>query len=274
MTKNILIAGAALILLTLAAGCGQVTPSGPNPATARAMTLYAVLTESAHNLNNPSPTVANTAVPVIPTATPTPAATATSAVTILPSVTPTSSQLATPCYRAFFVKDVTIPDYTALNPGDTFVKTWRLKNTGTCDWAADTSIGFFSGTQMGGLSSQSLGLIVAVGDQIDISLTLKAPTDPGTYTGYWMLLTPSGGRFGIGDAGDQSFWVLITVKNGTTTPSVTNTLGTPTNTGIPTATRTPTATPSRTPLPTYTQTQTRNAATQTYCTGYPTSNGC
>jgi hypothetical protein len=232
------------------------------------MTLYAVLTESAHNLNNPSPTMSNTAVPVIPTSTPTSAATATSAVTILPSVTPTSSQLATPCYRAFFVKDITIPDYTALNPGETFVKTWRLKNTGTCDWAADTSIGFFSGTQMGGPSSQSLGQIVAVGDQIDISLTLKAPTDPGTYTGYWMLRTPSGGRFGIGDAGDQSFWVLIVIKSGTTTPTLSATAGTPANT------RTPTATPSLTPLPTYTQTQTQNPATQTYCKGYPTSNGC
>jgi hypothetical protein len=277
MTKNIQLAGVVLILLILAAGCGQVTPSGQNPATARAMTLYAVLTESAHNLNNPSPTLSaatNTAVSGIPTSTPTPAATATSAVTILPSVTPTSSKLATPCYRAFFVKDVTIPDYTAMNPGETFVKTWRLRNNGSCDWAADTSIGFFSGTQMGGPSSQSLGQIVAVGDQIDISLTLKAPTDPGTYTGYWMLLTPSGGRFGLGDAGDQSFWVLITVRSGTTTPSVTNTLGTPTNTGIPTATRTPTATPSLTPLPTYTQTQTQNAATQTYCTHYPTADGC
>lgn len=254
MTKNILIAGAALILLILAAGCGQVTPSSPNPATARAMTLYAVLTESAHNLNNPSPTIFNTAVSIIPTGTPTSAATATSAVTILPSVTPTSSQLATPCYRAFFVKDVTIPDYTALNPGETFVKTWRLKNTGTCDWAADTSIGFFSGTQMGGPSSQSLGLIVAVGDQIDISLTLKAPTDAGTYTGYWMLLTPSGGRFGIGDAGDQSFWVLITVRSGTTTPTVTKTLGTVTATLIPTMTKTPTitSTPTQTRTPSLT----------------------
>ncbi|MGD0173684.1 MAG: NBR1-Ig-like domain-containing protein [Anaerolineales bacterium] len=260
MTKNILLVGAALILFILAAGCGQITPSGPNPATARAMTLYAVLTESAHNLNNPSPTIANTAVPVIPTGTPTSVATATSAVTILPSVTPTSSQLATPCYRAHFVKDVTIADYTVINPGDTFIKTWRLTNNGSCDWAADTSIGFFSGTQMGGPSSQSLGQIVAVGDQIDISLTLKAPTDPGTYTGYWMLLTPSGGRFGIGDAGDLSFYVLIVVKSSTTTPTLSATAGTPSNTSTPTTTRSPTPVPTstrtRTPLVTSTPTPT------------------
>ncbi len=125
MTRKILIAGAVIIFLILAASCGPVTPSGPNPATARAMTLYAVLTESAHNLNNPSPTLpaaTNTSIPGIPTSTPTSAVTATSAVTQLPSVTPTSSLLPTPCYRAFFVKDVTIADYTVINPGATFVK--------------------------------------------------------------------------------------------------------------------------------------------------------
>jgi len=276
MTKNILLVGVAFILFVLAAGCGPITPSGPNPATARAQTLYAVLTESAHNLNNPSPTAAvatNTAVPAIPTSTPLPANTATSAVTLLPSVTPTSSLLPTPCYRAFFVKDVTIPDYTALNPGDTFVKTWRLKNTGSCDWTADTSIVFFSGTQMGGPSSQNLGQVVAVGDQIDISITLKAPTDVGTFTGYWMLRTPAGGRFGIGDAGDQSFWVLIVIKGGTTTPTLTPTLGTPTITKTPTGTRTPSLTPSATPLPTWTHTPTPNL-TQTACVAYPPPGGC
>ncbi len=276
MTKNIAIAGAAFFLLVLTAGCGPITPSGPNPATERAMTLYAILTESSHNQNNPSPTAAvvNTPIPAIPTDTPVPAATATPAATALPSVTPTSSLLPTPCYRAYFVKDVTIADYTVINPGATFIKTWRLQNTGSCDWSADTSLVFFSGTQMGGPSAQSLGQIVAVGDTIDLSVTLVAPTDAGTYTGYWMLRTSAGGRFGIGDAGDQSFWALIVVKSSTTTPTLTPTTGTPANTNVPTNTRTLTATPSLTPLPTSTRTPTKNSATQTYCTGYPSAGGC
>jgi hypothetical protein len=273
MIKNVRLMGVAVLLLALAAGCGP-NPSTPNPATARAATLFAVLTESSGKLNNPSPTpqgVQNTAIPTIPTATTGPVASATPAVTELPSVTPVTqapSVVPTPCYRAYFVKDVTIPDYTALNPGDTFVKTWRLKNTGSCDWAADTNITFFSGTQMGGPSAQSLGQAVAVGDQIDISITLKAPTDVGTYTGYWMLRTPAGGRFGIGDAGDQSFWVLIVVKSGTTTPSLTNTLGTPTITKTPTLTRTITPIPTSTGTQTPSLTPTPNA-TMTCTWAYP-----
>jgi hypothetical protein len=273
MTKRIRLLGAGLLLVIWGAACGPTTSSsGANAATARAATLYAVLTESSHNLNNPSPTAAaiDTATPEIPTPTATPTLTATA----LPTVTLVSTQLPTPCYRAFFVKDVTIPDYyDKLTPGETFVKTWRLKNTGTCDWAANTNVVFFSGTQMGGPSAQEIGQVVNVGDQIDISVTLQAPTQSGTYTGYWMLRTPAGGRFGLGDAGDQSFWVLIVMGGNTATPTITNTAGTPT------ITKTPTLTPSRTPSPTQTGTRTPSLtpthnATMTCTWAYPPQGGC
>jgi hypothetical protein len=267
MIKNVRLLGVAVFLLVLVAGCGPAaSQSGSNQATERAATLYAVLTESSRKLNNPSPTapiLTNTSIPEIPTATSLPVATNTPMATDLPSVTPTSSLIPTPCFRAFFVKDVTIPDYyDKLTFGETFVKTWRLKNTGSCDWAADTNIVFFSGTQMGGPSAQEIGQVVHVGDEIDLSITLKAPAQTGTFTGYWMLRTPAGGRFGIGDAGNLSFWVLIVMKGGTPTVTFTPTVGTP----LPT--RTPTAVPSATPLPTSVITPTPTA-TPTCVGGYP-----
>jgi hypothetical protein len=273
MIKNVRLLGAAVFLLVLVAGCGPTnSPSGPNPATARAATLFAVLTESSRKLNNPSPTaqvVINTVIPVIPTSTTGPVASATPAVTELPSVTQAPSVVPIPCFRAFFVKDVTIPDdYDKLAPGETFVKTWRLKNNGTCDWAANTDLVFYSGTQMGGPSAQEIGEVVHVGDEIDLSVTLKAPALAGTYTGYWMLRVSGGGRFGIGNAGGDAFWVEIVIKGGTITPSVTNTLGTPT------ITKTPTSTKSPTPIPTWTGTRTPSLtpthnATMTCTWAYP-----
>ena len=80
------------------------------------------------------------------------------------------------------------------------MKTWRLENNGTCDWPADTQVVFLSGSQMGAPSSQSIGAAVDVGEERDISVTMKAPAEAGTYTGYWMLKIPNGGRFGIGDS--------------------------------------------------------------------------
>jgi hypothetical protein len=275
MTKRIGLMGAAAVLMLGLVACGPTSPSsGGNAATARAATLYAILTESSHNQNNPSPTAAaiNTATPGIPSITPTLVATAIPLATELPSVTPTSAQLPTPCYRAFLVQDVTIPDYyNELTPGQTFMKTWRLRNTGSCDWAVNTEIIFSSGSQMGGPSALEIGQVVKVGDSIDISITLQAPTKSGTHTGFWMLRTPGGSRFGVGDGGDQSIYVLIVISGNTSTPTVTYTPGTPTATNIPrtpTTTKTPTITPSPTPLPTWTGTRTPSL-TPTCVGGYP-----
>jgi hypothetical protein len=256
MIKNVRILGVAMLVVLVAAGCTPTNPSsGMNQATAHILTLYAVLTNSAPNQNTTptNPIVLATDTPGIPTNTPTLAPTATVG---LPSVTPTSSELPVPCYRAAFVKDVTIPDYyDKLSPGETFVKTWRLKNNGTCDWPADTQVVFLSGSQMSAVSSQSIGAAVAVGEERDISVTMTAPTEAGTYTGNWMLKIPNGGRFGLGDAGDKPFWVIIVVSGSTKTPSQTKTVGTPLPSKTPTVTPTPTSTPTGSPTLTPTCTQ-------------------
>lgn len=41
--------------------------------------------------------------------------------------------------NAEFVEDVTIPDGTPVVPGQPVVKTWRLRNTGTCTWGSNYS---------------------------------------------------------------------------------------------------------------------------------------
>jgi hypothetical protein len=270
MTKSIRLLGALIVFMLLAAGCAPAASTPAiNQATAHVLTLYAVLTESApqQNTTPTNPIQLASATPGFPTGTPTPTPTSLNP-TDLPSVTPTSSLLPTPCYRAYFVKDVTIPDYyDKLAPGETFVKTWRLKNTGTCNWPANTLIVFLSGSQMDASDSEDIGGGVAVGDEVDISLTMKAPSTTGTYTGYYMLKIPNQGRFGIGDAGNQSFWVIIVISNSASkTPYPTKTLGTPQPTK--TKTMTPTSTPTQTPTPDY---------TATYCAPnppYPPPDGC
>ncbi len=73
---------------------------------------------------------------VVPTPTPQPTAT--------PLATPTPRPTPTPNikYEATFVTDVTIPDYTRLDPGTTFVKTWRVMNIGNLPWPANTTLVF------------------------------------------------------------------------------------------------------------------------------------
>jgi hypothetical protein len=115
------------------------------------------------------------------------------------------------CNAAQFVADVTIPDGTYEDPGEVFVKTWRLKNVGTCTWTTAYGVVFDSGEQMSGPDLAMLPRYVSPGQSVDISVTLTAPTTAGIFRGYWKLKSSSGQLFGIGPAQSSAFWVEIRV---------------------------------------------------------------
>jgi hypothetical protein len=117
-----------------------------------------------------------------------------------------------------------------MTPGETFSKTWRLINAGSCTWSPDYSIVFFSGDLMGAARTNNLGLTVTPGKSVDITLDMTAPPDAGNYQGNWILSDSSGELFGIGPDGDAPFWVRIDVTAvDTSTPTVS-----PTSTLTPT----------------------------------------
>jgi hypothetical protein len=146
-----------------------------------------------------------------------PVATATFTVPapIVPSNTPTVTPTATetiPCNQATFIGDVTIPDGTGINFGQTFTKTWRLQNSGSCTWTSGYSLIFDHGDQMGGPAAQMLTSgTVPPGGTLDVSVNLTTPSAAGTYKGYWRLREPGGVSFGLPSGG--SFWVTIVAVN-------------------------------------------------------------
>ncbi len=137
--------------------------------------------------------------------------------------------------------DITIPDDTLISPGQNFIKTWKLENAGTCTWTTAYSASFFYGDRMDAPESVALQENVPPRHDVEISVEMTAPEDPGTYQGNWKLLDPDGDLFGIGPNGDSPFWVRIVVKeNETSTPSVTpGPSATSTSTGEFTLTPTP-----------------------------------
>ncbi len=118
----------------------------------------------------------NVAAPTpTPTPTPTPQAPGTTALAAAPT-----------CMQAQFVTDVTVPDGTRFENNESFKKTWRLRNAGTCDWPEDTVLVFYQGEKMGGPDTVPVGVVKA-GATVDISVDLKAPTNSGRFTGWWYL---------------------------------------------------------------------------------------
>ena len=105
---------------------------------------------------------------------------------------PTNTQM---CDRAQFITDVTVPDGTTFSAGDTFTKTWRIKNIGACSWTPSYTLFFASGDAMNGPSSIALSGNVNPGQSVDISVNLTAPAASGEYTGNWKLRNASGLAF-------------------------------------------------------------------------------
>jgi len=120
---------------------------------------------------------------------------------VLPEVTPLAPGQSgvvrdTGCtLDAAFVADVTVADGTVVQPNQSLPKTWRVRNTGTCDWQAGSSLAFVGGESMG------VNGVVTVpptqsGETADIALTLTAPARNGLHSGTWRLQSTDGTLFG------------------------------------------------------------------------------
>ena len=200
----------------------------------------------------PSPTFILSTVTLGPTPTPTPFYYSPTPGTITPTGTLTTAtvnpaSLAFGCNNLAFVRDVTIPSGTVMEPGRAFTKTWKVENTGTCDWAFNYILVFTTGNKLDGETSR-IQKKVAVGSWSELSVAMGAPEEPGTYTSSWRL---SDGKNLFG----ATLSVSIVVKNPTATPVPPTATLSPTTAPTSTPTPTPTtAAPTDTPTPTPTDT--------------------
>jgi hypothetical protein len=210
ITSNTILILFALMILGIAAlfpigivAAQVLAPRNETPNANPQATLDAIVQQTMIALTQTAPT--NTPVPATATPLP-PTNTAVPTATIVPSATPFSA-----CDWVAFIKDVTIPDGTTFQPGETFVKTWRIKNRGTCTWTQDYALVFTGGSQMGAATAIRLPGIVNPGQTIDVSVTFTAPSTPGNYVSYWMLRNASGVLFGSGDRASTPFYADISV---------------------------------------------------------------
>lgn len=186
MTRRYSLIIAVVMLLIVSLACtfaGSGTPAEPTPTEAVAQIP-----------TREPPTVPPVAPTTIPTKAPPTA--------IPPTETPTGSGPGGCVLAEQFVADVSIPDGTVLAGGSSFVKTWRVKNTGTCTWENYKLI-FAAGEQMSGPASVNVNT-TPPGATLDVSVNLVAPTTPGEHKGGWRFQATNGSVFG-------SLTVVITV---------------------------------------------------------------
>ena len=188
----------------------QVTPQPvveKNDSNALILERMSVMETKMADLSLQGKSLPSTPVP-LDTLVPLPAATNIVA-TPTQYVTPAPTSII-PCNRAAFKNDVTIPDGTIVQLGDTFTKTWRFLNSGSCTWGDGYTLVFDHGNPLSGPQSIPLPKSVVPGDDLIVSVNLTAPSFNANYESYWMLQDPSGNRFGIGPDGKTAFWAKIT----------------------------------------------------------------
>uniref|UniRef100_A0A3B5A9W6 NBR1 autophagy cargo receptor b n=1 Tax=Stegastes partitus TaxID=144197 RepID=A0A3B5A9W6_9TELE len=105
--------------------------------------------------------------------------------------------LVVPAMMATFL-DENLPDGTRLRPATKFIKYWKMRNTGTISWGADTKLKFMWGNLAVGSGDRwrEVSVPFLQPGQIGIvSVALCAPVVEGSYTSHWRL-AHAGEQFG------------------------------------------------------------------------------
>jgi hypothetical protein len=201
-----------LMLGLLITACGaSATPSEPTPdvaavRTSAVGTAFAQLTLTA--------AVFTPTLPLVTTNTSAPEATVTATATP-PVVAQVTNAEGTPidlCDKYSWdvnTVDVTYPDNSVVAPGESFTKTWLIKNIGSCSWGEGYGLVFSYGERMNG-EAVPLEAAIAPGQEVEVSVTFKAPDLPGTYFSSWTMRNALGVPFLGND--NKSLYVQVVVQ--------------------------------------------------------------
>ena len=246
MLKKIRSVGLTLSLCIFTAGCSMMNAAVIRDRVNRiADNLFSQSTVTMPVLVTSTPT--GTATP-IPSATPsaTPTETPTPTYEIIEYSSPTFEYLSTAemplSAKDQFknVSDISVPDDALLEPGQLFIKSWRMTNSGDSVWTEDTKLMMEASYDMdmpevvkaiflkpndwidftpGGWGTRIFN--VSPGTETDLAVILRAPDVPGTYQIHFRLVNPAG------EIIPTQMWMRFAVSKPTPTPSPTPTSETP-----------------------------------------------
>jgi len=188
-----------MLIALLVAACGSANPpqqEEPTPdvafvRTSAANTVVAQFTLTA---------AAFTPTTSLPTETPAPQVTNTSttATQALVQATNAEGTVFALCDSLSIdptTVDVNIPDGTVMSPGQDFVKTWRVKNSGSCPWGEGYELVYAGyADEMSG-QFQPITEVVQPGQEVELSVQFTAPDAIGTYVSAWQMQNPAGVTF-------------------------------------------------------------------------------
>jgi len=186
-----------------------------NAAVAQTLSALSTQVAGVHNTEAARPTQTQ-----MPTATQAATATigAAAAAGLTPlAIKPTNTSAPGNCTDiAVYVADITIPDGTMVPAGTSFVKTWAVRNAGSCTWTPDYNLVWTGGDLKADSNKVQLTTQnILPGQTAHISVTLTAPNEYIKFRSFWKLMNKKGQVFGILDnkGKEQAIWAEIVVGN-------------------------------------------------------------
>ena len=204
MKKRILASFSVGVLMV--ASCAQTPPAAPTPdisliQTSAAQTVMANFTLTAA-VDTPTAEEVVTVTPTLPEVEGTPI---TETPTLLPGGVTATDVLCDALIYDEATIDVNVPDNTEMQLGQEFVKTWRVRNNGSCTWGAGYGLVFSYGDRLSGVPEPFTG-VVAPGQEVELSINFTAPSEAGVYVSGWQMANADGTPF------PRPFYVKIVVK--------------------------------------------------------------
>ncbi|HWQ46289.1 MAG TPA: NBR1-Ig-like domain-containing protein [Longilinea sp.] len=94
-----------------------------------------------------------------------------------------------------FISDVTYPDNTPVEPGQSIIKQWEVQNSGTCDWDENYRLRLVAGPSLGAGEEQALYPALS-GSTAVIEIQFTASDSTGQVISAWQAYDPNGQPFG------------------------------------------------------------------------------
>jgi hypothetical protein len=192
-------AAVATAMEQISAQLTQTALAAPSPTTAPTNTAASVPTALLPTSAVASPTGGTGALPTLSfNVTPLPGFTQIAS----PAAPVSTVSLGDACNNNVFEGDVTIPDGTAVRPGEDFLKQWAIRNTGSCTWDEGYALVVTNNTA----ACQAMDAVnfvfrnandfVSPNEAINIGVNLTAPLQQGDYECAWRMQSDQGAFFG------------------------------------------------------------------------------
>lgn len=191
-----------ILFMVMVAACGSGTPGAQEPTadvaairTSAAGTVISQFTLTAAAFTPIPQTQPTTQPPETSAAQTTPQTTNPATTQPVAQVTNALGTTVALCDSLSYVADVTVPDDTSMSPGQDFLKTWKVKNSGSCPWGSGYKLVYAGYADKMSGQFQPLTGVIQPGQEVEISVQFTAPDAADQYLSAWQMSNPAGVTF-------------------------------------------------------------------------------